>query len=128
MSNLTTTNPNYNMEQTSLPLPIQEQISPPKKRKIAPTFLPYNNQQTTVIFDIQEFIPENHVARVIDEMVEFIKEEVFFEHYQGGGRSSYHPKMMAKVILYAYSQKVYSCREIAKLVTENIPTMWLAAL
>lgn len=128
MSNLTTTHPNQNMEQTSLLLPIQEQISPPKKRQIAPAFIPYNNQQSTVIFDIQELTPENHVGRIINKMVKSIKEEVFFENYQGGERSSYHPKMMVKVILYAYSQKACSYRENAKWVMENISTMQLAAL
>uniref|UniRef100_UPI0012F7DE86 IS1182 family transposase n=1 Tax=Paenibacillus sp. (strain J14) TaxID=935845 RepID=UPI0012F7DE86 len=41
---------------------------------------------------------------------------------------SYHPKMMLKVILYGYSQKVYSCRGIEKLLHENLPAMWLAAM
>ena len=36
--------------------------------------------------------------------------------------------MMLKVILYGYSQKVYSCRGIEKLIQENIPAMWLAAM
>ncbi|MED0658863.1 transposase [Bacillus smithii] len=35
---------------------------------------------------------------------------------------------MLKIILYAYSQKVYSCRGIEKLTRENIPAMWLAAM
>lgn len=81
-----------------------------------------------MIFDIQDLIPNHHVVRVIDQMIGSVEDKVFFEQYNGGGRSSYHPKMMAKVILYAYSQKVYSCREIAKLVQGNILTMRLAAL
>ncbi|MFK4998188.1 transposase [Bacillus sp. N9] len=36
--------------------------------------------------------------------------------------------MMLKVILYAYSQKVYSCRGIENLIGENLPAMWLAAM
>lgn len=35
---------------------------------------------------------------------------------------------MLKVILYAYSQRVYSCQEIEKLTRENLPAMWLAAM
>ena len=60
------------------------------------TFIPYDNQQTTVIFDIQDLIPAYHVARVIDQVIESIEDNVFFEHYNGGGRSSYHPKIMTK--------------------------------
>ncbi|MFD3450465.1 transposase, partial [Microbacteriaceae bacterium 4G12] len=123
-----TTDTNYNMVQESLPLDIQEETVVPKKKKERPTFIPYNNQQGICILDLQEFIPTNHVSRVVDEMMERIEDDLFFQHYKGGGRSSYHPKMMVKIILYAYSQKVYSCREIAKLLNENIPAMWLAAM
>lgn len=60
-------------------------------------------------------------------MIESIEDEVFFSQYKGGGRSSFHTKMMMKVILYGYSQKVYSSRGIEKLLYESIPAIWLAA-
>ncbi len=91
------------------------------KRNLAPTFKPYDNKQAQMILDLEMYIPTHHVARVIDEMIEAIADEQLFAHYTGGGRSSYHPKMMLKVILYGYSQKVYSCRGIEKLLQENIP-------
>ena len=127
MCNPKITNPNYITEQTSLPLAIQEETCVSKKRNYAPTFIPYNNQQGISLFDIQDLIPSNHVSRVIDEMIESIDDEVFFSHYKGGGRSSFHPKMMTKVILYGYSKKVYSSRGIENLLSENIPAKWLAA-
>ncbi|MFD1906642.1 transposase [Paenibacillus rhizoplanae] len=34
--------------------------------------------------------------------------------------------MLTKVIIYAYTQRIYSSRQIAKAVRENIPFMWLA--
>jgi transposase len=46
--------------------------------------------------------------------------------YKGGGTSSYHPRMMLKVLVYAYSQRIYSSRQIAKAVRENVNFMWLA--
>jgi transposase len=126
MSNQMITTEDYNT-QTTLPLDVNEEKLP-TKRKLAPTFKPYDNRQVQVIFDLEALIPEHHVARVVDEMVEAVPDDVLFSHYKGGGRSSYHPKMMLKVILYAYSQKVYSCRGIEKLIQENIPAMWLAAM
>jgi transposase len=126
MSNQMITTEDYNT-QTTLPLDVNEEKSP-TKRKLTPTFKPYDNRQVQVIFDVEALIPEHHVARVVDEMVEAVPDDVLFSHYKGGGRSSYHPKMMLKVILYAYSQKVYSCRGIEKLIQENIPAMWLAAM
>jgi len=78
MSNPKITTENYNMEQTLLPLSIQEDTAVPQKRNFTPTFIPYDNQQTTVIFDIQDLIPDHHVARVIDQMIESVEDNVFF--------------------------------------------------
>ncbi|WP_077214995.1 transposase [Bacillus dakarensis] len=125
MCNPKTTTADYNTQM--ILLPEVDEKSPPK-RQLAPTFKPYDNRQIQSIFDIETLIQENHVARVVDEMVEAVPNDRLFSHYKGGGRSSFHPKMMLKIILFAYSQKVYSCRGIETLIKENIPAMWLAAM
>ncbi|WP_424768228.1 transposase [Paenibacillus sp. sgz302251] len=121
-----TTTEQYTMQLT-LPLGDMEEIEA-SKRRLAPTFKSYDNKQAQMILDLELFIPDHHVARVIDEMIESIPDQQLFAHYTGGDRCSYHPKMMLKVILYGYSQKVYSCRGIEKLLRENLPAMWLAAM
>ncbi|RSK53659.1 MULTISPECIES: IS1182 family transposase [Bacillus] len=126
MCNLSITKENYTT-QTSLPLEAKEENVVSKKH-YPPTFKPYNNRQSQIIFDIQELIPDHHISRVVDEMIESLSDELLFSHYPGGGRPSFHPKMMLKVILFAYSQKVYSCRGIEKFIQENLPAMWLAAM
>ncbi|GBG06241.1 putative transposase, partial, partial [Paenibacillus agaridevorans] len=125
MRNQTTTTKQYTMQLT-LPLgDLEEEVS---KRNLPLTSKPYDNKQTQMILDLELFTPDHHVARVIDEMIEALPDEQLFAHYVGGGRSSYHPKMMLKAILYGYSQKIYSCRGIEKLLRENLPAMWLAAM
>ncbi|RKJ56093.1 IS1182 family transposase, partial [Butyricicoccus sp. 1XD8-22] len=81
-----------------------------------------------MILDIESYIPEHHVARLVDEMIESIPDELLFSHYVGGGRAPYHPKMLLKVILYAYTQKTYSSRSIKRMVEESLPAMWLAGM
>jgi transposase len=126
LRNLTTTTEQYTMQRT-LPLgDMEEKVVP--KRNLSPTFKPYDNKQAQMILDLELFIPAHHVARVIDEMIEAISDQQLVAHYTGGGRSPYHPKMMLKAILFGYSQKVYSCRGIEKLLLENLPAMWLAAM
>ncbi|WP_328018433.1 IS1182 family transposase, partial [Halalkalibacterium halodurans] len=91
------------------------------------TFIHYNMDQLVLPMDFSDLIPEDHVARVVNDMVEMVDEDLFYAPYKGGGRSAYHPKMMTKIILYAYTQKLYSCRDIAKSLREHLPMMWLAA-
>jgi transposase len=37
-----------------------------------------------------------------------------------------NPKMLTKIIVYAYTQRIYSSRQIAKAVRENVMFMWIA--
>lgn len=91
------------------------------------TFQEYNMNQLILPMDFSDLIPDNHVVRVVNDMINALSDDLFFQEYKGGGRPAYHPKMMTKIILYAYTQKMFSCREVAKALTENLPMMWLAA-
>ena len=75
---------------------------------------------------VEELIPEKHLVRVINELIDKMDLTAISKSYKGGGTSSYHPKMLLKVIVYAYAVQVYSGRQIAKGLRENIPFMWLS--
>lgn len=76
--------------------------------------------------NLEEEIEPNHLVRVVNGAIEKMDLGVVYEQYKGGGTSSYHPKMLLKVLIYAYSQQVYSSRKIAKALRENIHFMWLS--
>ncbi|MBM6858877.1 IS1182 family transposase, partial [Caecibacteroides pullorum] len=90
-------------------------------------FRPYTPNQT-VLFPqrIDEDIAENDPIRMVDALVESLNLEGFRKLYKECGRSPYHPKMMLKVILYAYMNNIYSCRKIEKLLRRDIHYIWLA--
>ncbi|GHH97024.1 hypothetical protein AM1BK_05670 [Neobacillus kokaensis] len=46
--------------------------------------------------------------------------------HPGGGRPPYHPKMMLKVVLYSYINRIDSSRQMAKQLREKIYFMWLS--
>jgi transposase len=64
--------------------------------------------------DIQVFIPQQHLVRLIDFAVDRMNPNIFLSLNPGGGRPHNHPQMMLKVILYAYANRIYSSRQIAK--------------
>ena len=90
-------------------------------------FRPYNSNQT-VLFPqrIDEDIAENDPVRMVNALVESLNLESFRKLYKECGRSPYHPRMMLKVILYAYMNNVYSCRKIESLLHRDIHYIWLA--
>ena len=61
----------YSNTQLTLPLEVKEENSI-KKDKLPPKFKPYNNKQSFFIHNLEELIPEHHVARVVDDMIESI--------------------------------------------------------
>ncbi|MNB90303.1 Transposase DDE domain protein [compost metagenome] len=89
-------------------------------------YIQYTMDQLCLPMDLEEDIPEHHLVRVVNAAVNRLDDSIFDAAYPGGGRDSYHPKMLTKVIIYAYTQRIYSSRQIAKAVRENIPFMWLA--
>ena len=90
-------------------------------------FKPYVMGQPSLMpADLGELIPKDHVVRTIDEAVEQIDLSILYAQYKGGGTSSYHPKMMLKVLIYGYVEKLYSSRRIAKALRENVYFMWLS--
>ena len=77
---------------------------------------------------LDELIPENHPVRVVNHVIDNIDIQLLIDQYQGGGTSSYHPKMLLKVLVFGYLSNVYSSRKLETLCKESLPMMWLAAM
>jgi transposase len=86
------------------------------------------NQGEILLFPsrLDENIGENHLVRVIDRVVNSMDISDLIDTYEGGGTSSYHPRMLLKVLLYAYCLKIYTGRKIASALRSDITFMWLS--
>ena len=90
-------------------------------------FKPYQQHQATFLPpSLEELIPKDHLVRVLSSSVDEMDLRALERSYVGGGASSYHPVMMLKVMVYCYTQSIYSSRRIAKAIRENLYCMWLA--
>lgn len=99
------------------------------KRRRKPTFKPYDPDQLSLLPpSLDELIPENHVVRIVKSVVDQLNIDDLIKKYKGGGRSSYHPKLMLKILIYAYLSNTYSSRKIEQAVASNIHYMWLAGM
>jgi transposase len=97
------------------------------RKRAAPVFRLYEQKQILLIPpSVDELIPADHLARVVDATIEGMQLESLLATYEGGGATSNSPVVLLKVLVYAYTQKVYSSRRIAKAVRENVVYIWLA--
>ena len=94
------------------------------------TFRPYVPEQPLLLPpDVREWLAEGHLAHHVSDLVDGLDLTVFYAPYAGDGRRNapYSPRMMVKILLYAYATGVFSSRGIAKKLEEDVAFRVLAA-
>ncbi|WP_339236632.1 IS1182 family transposase [Oceanobacillus sp. FSL W7-1281] len=86
----------------------------------------YNVNQIVLPLDFEMKLQENDIAYTVHEFIEQIPEEAFTGFIRQTGCPAYHPRMMMKIILCAYTQSVFSGRKIEGLLKDSVRMMWLA--
>ena len=82
--------------------------------------IPYNQKQTLLFPpSIDENIAVNDPVRLLDAIIDRLDLSSIEKLYNNRGRYTYDPRMMLKVIIYAYMNNIYSCRKIEKLVLRD---------
>ena len=88
------------------------------------------NQNDNLLFPpcLGDFIAENDPVRVLNAVVDNLDLSAIESSYEGGGASSYNPRMLTKVVFYAYLQNVYSGRKMETLLRRDVNFMWLSGM
>jgi len=79
-------------------------------------FKQYNQGQICMFpMSLDEKISPNAPVRLVNQIVDNLDISKVFDTYKGGGTSSYHPRMMLKLVLYAYLNNIYRVLRIYAL-------------
>ncbi|MCD4808219.1 MAG: IS1182 family transposase [Methanococcoides sp.] len=98
-----------------------------KKSKVV--FKDYNPKQNMLLPpSLDELIDDNHSVRVVNQVIDHIDIDPLIKKFKGGGTSSYHPRLMLKVLIYGYLTNQYSSRKIEDALHQNIHFMWLSGM
>jgi len=99
------------------------------KRILSVAFKAYHQHQAMLIPpSLDELIAKDHPVRVVNQVLDKIDIEPLLKKYKGGGSSSFHPRMLLKVLVYSYINNIYSSRRIEAALKENIHFMWLSGM
>lgn len=92
-------------------------------------FKPYEQTQI-VLFpnNIEELIPDNHLVRAIDIIVEQLDLSELYRSYSEEGQPAYHAKMLLKILFYGYSIGERSSRKLASRMEYDVFFMYLAGM
>jgi len=76
--------------------------------------------------DTSEMIFEGQLVCIVNKMIDCIDRSIFETQYKGFGTSAYDSQMLLKVIIYAYTQRIFISFQIAKALKEKINYIWLS--
>jgi transposase len=82
--------------------------------------------QVVLPLDLEIKLHKNDIAYAVNDVVENIPDDAFEGFLRETGCPAYHPRMMMKIILCAYTQSVFSGRKIEGLLNDSVRMMWLA--
>jgi transposase len=86
-------------------------------------FRPWNPKQKWLLPpEITEFIPEGHASHFVRDLVveQLDLTSILATYEEDRGFPPFHPAMMVALLLYAYTQGVFSSRRIAKACIERM--------
>lgn len=88
------------------------------------------NQPFLVPPSLQDWLPEDHLARFVAEVMNELDLSAIYRVYErndGRGLSAYHPLMLGRLLLYGYCIGVTSSRRIEKATYDDVAFRYLAA-
>jgi transposase/IS5 family transposase len=94
------------------------------------TYRPYQPNQLLLLPPaLQDWLPHDHFAYFLSDVVDSLDLSQIERTYERElrGYPPYHPRMMVKVLLYAYCNGVYSSRKIERRLQEDVAFRVLAA-
>lgn len=95
--------------------------------KASPVWKTNNQSQLSLLPpSYDDFVPDNHPVRIVNTIIDQIDISCIERTYKGGGTSSYHPRDLLKILIYAYLRNLYSSRKIEQALGENVHFMWLS--
>ena len=94
------------------------------------TYRPYEPDQLLLLPpSLRDWVPEDHLVHFLSEVVDQLDLSAITRVYEEDlrGYPPYHPRMMTKVLLYAYTIGVPSSRRIAQRCEEDVAFRVLSA-
>ncbi len=77
---------------------------------------------------IDEWLPQNHLARFIVDVTQELDLSSILKQYTGsGGTSAYHPQMMLSLLFYGYATGTFSSRKIERATYDSVAFRYIAA-
>ncbi|MBT5027778.1 MAG: IS1182 family transposase [Nitrospinaceae bacterium] len=76
---------------------------------------------------VQDWLPSNHLARFVVELVDEIDLEKLNASYKSCGSLAFHPSMMVALLFYGYATGVFSSRKLERATHDSMAFRYITA-
>jgi len=91
-------------------------------------FIPSSrHQQYLLPPSIDEWLPENHLARFIAEVIDQLDLSRLTCRYTGRGSAAHHPAVLLALLVYGYATGVFSSRKLERATYDSVAFRFLSA-
>jgi transposase len=86
----------------------------------------YRGQNWLLPPSLEEMIPEDHICYLVEELVDSLDFDSFDIKYSGAGHPTYHPRIILKILVIGFLDKIRSSRKLARNARENVVYIYLS--
>lgn len=91
-------------------------------------FIPVDRQtQYLLPPSVEEWLPQNHLARFIVEVIDQLDLSDLTRAYRGRGSAAHHPAVLLGLLIYGYATGVPSSRKIERATYDSVAFRYIAA-
>ena len=76
---------------------------------------------------VDEWLPTDHLARFIVEIVEQLNLAALTREYRGAGSAAYHPERLLALLIYGYATGTFGSRRIEQATDDSLALRYIAA-
>ena len=97
---------------------------------MAKEYMSFNREQAYLLPpSIDEWLPKEHLARFIVDIVKELDLSNIHKHYGGqGGSKAYHPQVLLSLVFYGYATRVFSSLKIERATYDSVAFRYIALL
>ncbi|TXK26419.1 IS1182 family transposase [Pontibacter qinzhouensis] len=77
-------------------------------------------------YNLEDWLPESHLARFVADIVEQLEMSSVYRHYQGKGKAAYDPRLLLSLLFYGYATGVFSSRKLEAATYDSVAFRFLA--
>src|SRR5665647_3479252 len=85
-------------------------------------------QQFLLPLNLEEFVSEDHISRVLNDLIDVVAISAIESTYSENGCPAYYPRLFLKILFYGYLINIRSARKIDDMTQTDTAFMYLAAM